>query len=90
MFGLLRIIRGVCGFIFALQIFQVIEAVAWLFKPEAAGVDMGKFFALMLFKVTFLVVSGLLFFWLRGVINKLHMKKSGRPHPALAEKKWAL
>ena len=90
MFGLLRIIRGFCGFVFAMQVMQLIEAVAWLSKPEAADVDLGKFFALALFKVIFLLVSGLLFFWLRGFINKLHTKKNGVPHPALAEKKWAL
>lgn len=90
MFGLLRFIRGICGFVFALQVIQVIEAVAWLSKPEAGGIDMGKFFALVLIKVIVLGVSGFLFFWLRGVINSLHTKKHGTPHPALAGKKWAL
>lgn len=90
MFGLLRLIRAMCGFVFAIQVIHVIEAVAWLSKPEAIGVDMGKFFALLLFKVIFLVAAGLLFFWLRGLINLLHTKKNGRPHPALADKKWAI
>jgi hypothetical protein len=90
MFGLLRFIRGVCGFVFAIQVIHVIEAAAWLTKPEAVGVDMGKFFALLLVKVIFLAVAGFLFFWLRGFINRLHTKKHGTPHPALAEKKSAL
>lgn len=90
MFGLLRFIRGVCGFVFAMQVIHIIEAVAWLSKPEAVGVDMGKFFALLLVKAIFLAVAGFLFFWLRGLINRLHTKKHGTPHPALAEKKWAL
>lgn len=90
MFGLLRFIRGICGFMFALQVIHVLEAFAWLAKPEVIGVDMGKFFVLLLFKVVFLTIAGFLFFWLRGLINRLHMKKNGTPHPALAEKKWAL
>ena len=90
MFGLLRFIRGICGFVFAIQVIHVIGAFAWLAKPEAVGVDIGKFFALLLFKAIFLAVAGFLFFWLRGLINRLHTKKHGTPHPALAEKKWAL
>lgn len=90
MFGLLRLVRGVCGFIFALQFFQVIQALAWVSSPEAAGVDMGKFFALLLIKVFVLIVSGLLFFGLRKAINWLHIKMKGAPHPALAKKTWAL
>lgn len=90
MFAFLRIIRGICGFFFAMQILQLVEAATWLAKPEAAGVDMGKFLALVIVKVVVLVIAGGLFFWLRGLINKLHTKKSGVPHPALAEKRWAL
>lgn len=90
MLGLLRFIRGVCGFIFALQVIQVIEAVVFLSKSEAASIDIGGFFALLLIKVVFLVFFGFLFFWLRGFINRLHTKKYGTPHPALADKNWAL
>ena len=90
MLGLLRFIRGVCGFVFALQIIHVIEAVVFLSKPEAASIDMGGFFALLLIKVVFLGLGGFLFFWLRGLINRLHTKKHGTPHPALADKNWAL
>lgn len=90
MLELLRFIRGICGFVFAIQVIHVIEALAWLAKPEAVGVDMGKSFALLLFKVVFVAVAGFLFFWLRGLINRLHMNKHGTPHPALAKKKWAL
>jgi hypothetical protein len=90
MFGLFRFIRGICGFVFVLHVVQVIEAFTWLSKPEAVGVDMGKFIALLFVKAIFLAVAGFLFFWLRGLINRLHTKKHGTPHPALAEKKWAL
>ena len=90
MFALLRFIRGICGFVFVLQAIHLIEAVAWLSKPEAVGNDIGKLFALLLLKAIFLAVAGFLFFWLRGLINRMHTTKHGAPHPALAEKKWAL
>jgi len=89
-FNLLRIIRGICGFVFALQIIHIIGAIALLAKPEAAELDIGGFFAILLIKVIALSVSGFMFFWLRGIINRLHTKKHGTPHPALAEKKLAL
>lgn len=90
MIGLLRVVRGFCGFVFVLQAVQIIQALGWLSAPETASVDAGKFFALVLFKVIVLAIAAALFFWLRGVINNLHVKKTGAPHPALAEKKWAL
>ena len=86
MLGLLRFILGICGFVFALQVFHVIEAGVFLSKPESAGIDMGGFFALLLIKVVFLGLCGFLFFWLRVFINRLYTKKHGIPHPALAEK----
>lgn len=51
MLGPLRFVRGVYGFVFALQVIHVIEAVVFLSKPEAASIDMGGFFALLLIKV---------------------------------------
>ncbi|MFA5572776.1 MAG: hypothetical protein WDA42_06690 [Candidatus Bathyarchaeia archaeon] len=90
LFGLLRFIRGICGFIFALQVIHMVEAATTLLKPEAVSVDMGSFFALLFVKVIFLAVAGFLFFWLRGLINRMHTEKHGTPHPSLAEKKWAL
>lgn len=90
MFVLLRFIRGFCGFVFALQIIQLIESVTWLLKPESAGIDMSIFFALVLIKVVVLGASGFLFFWLRDLINNLYIKKHGTPHPSLADKKWSL
>jgi len=99
-FGLLRFFRAVCGLVFALQCLQVMAAAAWISKvmepdawiskPEAVDVDMGGFFALLLVKVVILAVSGLMFFWLRRLINRLHIRRHGVPHPALAEKEWVL
>ena len=99
-FGLLRFFRAVCGLVFGLQCIHVVAAAAWLSqvmdpdkwisKPEAVDVDMDLFFVLFFFKVVILAVSGLVFFGLRRVINRLHIRKHGVPHPALAETEWAL
>ena len=90
MFGFLRLIRGFCGLVFAMQVVYLLEVVVWLTKPEADGADIGKLLALSLIKVIAMALSGWLFFWLRNLINRLHTKKHGVPHPALADKKWAL
>ncbi len=90
LFGLLRFIRGVFGFIFVLQLIHVIEAAASLLKPEAVNFDMGNFFALLLVKAAFFMAAGFLFFGLRWLINRIYINKYGIPHPSLAEKKWAL
>ncbi len=44
----------------------------------------------LFFKVIAMALFGCLFFGLRSLTNKLHIKKHGVPHPALGEKKWAL
>jgi len=90
LFGLLRFIRGVLGFIFVLQLIHVIEATISLLKIEAVNFDMSNFFALLLVKVALFIVAGFLFFGLRWLINRIHINKHGTPHPSLAEKKWAL
>jgi len=46
--------------------------------------------AMVVLKLAVLVVSGGLFFGLRKLINRLHEKKHGEPHPALAKKAFAL
>lgn len=90
MFGLLRIVRGAVGFLFGLQVIQVVEAMAWMLKPGATDVNMGGSLALLLMKAAFLLIAGVVFFWLRYLINQLHMEKRGVPHPALEKKRWAL
>ncbi len=87
MFRVLRFIRGVCGFIFALQIFGLLPMYTWLLQPDAIT---GHMLALAFCKVIVLVVFGGLFFALRIIINRLHAKKHGVPHPALAKTTWAV
>lgn len=90
MFVLLRVVRSIFGFLFAMQVVQVVEALIWMSKPEAAGVDAGKVVTLLLIKVVVLAIAGAVFFWFRRLINKLHTNKHGTPHPALGSKRWAL
>ena len=91
MFFALRVVRGIFGAVFALQILQVLEALLLLVTNyEAVNADIGKYFALLLIKTVVLAVAGFVFFWLRKLINNLHEKKYGEPHPSLATKKWNL
>jgi hypothetical protein len=85
MFGLLRLIRGFCGFLFASQVIGLLPALTWLQKPDAITDDM---WVKVIIKTVALVLFGWLFFWLRKLINRLYTKKYGIPHPVLAEKKW--
>ena len=87
MFAFLRLVRGICGFLFASQIIGLLPVLTWLQHPN---VITGEMWALVVVKVVATLVFGWLFIWLRGVINRLHVKKLGKPHPALAVKKWAL
>ncbi len=46
--NLLRIIRGICGFIFALQIIQLFPVATWLTQPQAVS---GNMWALLILKL---------------------------------------
>ncbi len=87
MMGLLRVVRGFVGFLLLMQIFGLVISLLWIQHPAAAH---GHGLASVLSRFAFLLFSGGLFFGLRTVINRLHLKKHGVPHPALADKPWAL
>ena len=87
LFNILRIIRGFCGLIFALQIIQLLPIITWTTQSQAVT---GNMLALLTFKVIALIISCGLFFGLRWLINHLHVRRHGAPHPILAEKKWAI
>ncbi len=87
MLGFLRIIRIFCGVIFAMQIAGLLPIFTWLQQPSAIPAGM---WVLVAMKISAMVLFGWLFFALRSLINRLHTKTHGIPHPALAEKKWAL
>jgi len=91
MFFILRFVRGIFGAIFGILMLQVLVAVLTLVMNfESGATDVGKVFALLLIQAVVMVTSGVIFLWLRKVINNLYEKKFGVPHPALAEKKWNL
>lgn len=69
MFGLLRLIRGFCGFLFAMQIIGLIPVLSWLQQPNAVT---GGMLVTFLIKLLALAFFGWLFFWLRSSINRLH------------------
>ena len=87
MFGLLRIIRAIAGLLFCLQIIGLLPVITWL--QDVSAVD-GKMLAFLGFKVFLALFFGAIFFGMRSLINWLHIKKDGAPHPALASKKFAL
>ena len=91
MFIFLRLVRAIFGVVFASEVIYIIEAIFTLIMTfDDATFDSGKFFAFLLSKLVVLIGSGFAFFYLRKLINALHEKKHGEPHPSLATKKWNL
>ncbi len=86
MYTVLRIIRGIAGFIAGWQIFGLLPVIGWLSNLSATT---GGMWAIALVKALILVVFGAIFFGLRSLINNLHTKRHGIPHPALAGR-WSL
>ncbi|MEW8024893.1 MAG: hypothetical protein AB2803_14495 [Candidatus Thiodiazotropha sp.] len=86
MYIALRMIRGIFGFIFALQVIGLLPAITLLAKPEQIT---GEMLAVLFVKFIALVISGVLFFYGRVGINALHKKFKGEPHPSL-RKTWSL
>lgn len=87
MYTALRIVRGIIGFVFGVQIIGLFPIITWLQDTSAIT---GNMIAVLVLKVVLGVLCGVVFFWMRRLINKLHTKKHGVPHPALAEKRFAL
>jgi hypothetical protein len=83
---LLRIIRALFGFIAAGQLLGLLPVIGWLSNLSATN---GGMWVIVVVKVFILLVFGGTFFWLRTLINKLHTKKHGMPHPTL-HTRWTL
>lgn len=88
MYIVLRVIRAIFGVLFASQVLQVFEAISLIVEPGSA--DVGKIYAIILVKTVVMLLSLAAFFGLRNLINWVHIKRKGAPHPALATKKWSL
>lgn len=82
MYMLLRIIRVLFGFVAFWQIFALYPIIGWI--PHISQVT-GQVWALVVLHVVVFVVFAGLFIGLRVLINKLHTKQYGHPHPALAK-----
>lgn len=86
----LRIARGFVGFIGGWQLIGLLPAFSLIASSDSlANIDTGKMAALFLVKLFVATVCFAIFFWLRHVINTIHVRRYGTPHPALT-KKWGL
>jgi len=80
MYMLLRVVRGLFGFIFALQIVGLIPVLSWFSDPSAIT---GALLAKVIIKLIALALTGCVFIYSRKAINALHTKFKGEPHPSL-------
>ncbi|KAF0812619.1 hypothetical protein IGB42_02911 [Andreprevotia sp. IGB-42] len=87
MYFLLRCIRGLAGLIF---VGSASAAFKYLGSANLPGTDTGHAMAIVLFMAVLMSISGGVFFGLRKLINTLHQKNVGTPHPKLAASHWAL
>jgi hypothetical protein len=81
MIGFLRFIHGLLGIIFLLQIFGLVVSLILLNRSSEYHAII--FFILRIFA---LLVSGGILFWLRTIINRLHVTRYGVPHPRYTSK----
>ena len=81
-FLLLRLFRGVVGFVFGWQIILLFPILTWFSNPSAIT---GNMIAMVVLKIVIMVVTGVVFFGLRKYIHWLHKRWYGIPHPALSK-----
>lgn len=86
LFFVLRFFRGIIGFLFAMQVIGLFPILTWFQDLSAVTAEMLGFGFL---KLAMAIVFGFSFFGLRAIINRIHLKKFGEPHPKL-QKNWAL
>lgn len=86
MYLLLRIVRAIFGFIFALQVIGLLPILTLISTPDEFT---GKLLAVVTVKLVALLISGAVFFYGRFGINALHKKFKGEPHPSL-NSTWSL
>jgi len=79
-FGFLRLIRGIMGFIFGLQIISLLPVISWFSDPSAIN---GNMIVRVVVKIIVLFLSGFLFFYMRKIIHRIHCYWYGCQHPSL-------
>jgi hypothetical protein len=94
MFIALRIIRGLFGLIFGYQLFGIIGLPIAIINATAqnpgVAINRMEIFGWLIVKLITAAIFGGLFFGMRSIIQRLHMKLRGAPHAALSGKWWAL
>lgn len=84
----LRLIRGFAGFIAGWQIVGLLPILSWIANYNPAA-DIENITTIIVMKSLSALLCFSVFFGLRSVINKLHLKRHGVQHPALV-KRWGL
>lgn len=84
---MLRAIRALCGFVALVNVAGLISALPSL--GEAIEIDAGKTMALILLKLFIVGISVGGFMLMRYLVNLVHTKAAGSPHPSMA-KAWNL
>jgi|GEM_PF-6445653 len=79
----LRAVRGVLGIICLWQLIGIVPVITWLADPATVTPDMIARAAVKVFTAG---LFGFGFFAIRKLINILHLRWNGRPHPAMAKK----
>lgn len=94
MFIVLRTIRGLFGLIFAYQLFGIIgtpiAAMNTISNHPDLVINWMEVLGWLTVKVITAILFGGLFFGMRWIIQRLHTKINGVPHPALVGKWWAV
>jgi hypothetical protein len=87
MYTALRIVRGIIGLVLGWQIIGLLPIITWL--QDTSSIT-GNMIAALVLKVVLIGLFGAAFFGMRWLINKIHTKRHGVPHPALSTKAFAL
>ena len=80
MFGILRLVRFLVGFIAALQVITIFPALSWVTNPS--GITTSMYFSLGL-KVFMLIFFSILFYAVGKLIHIIHKRIYNCPHPSL-------
>lgn len=90
MIGFLRLVRGFCGLVFALQVLGAFGTLLTLSQVENISPnDETSVFAFIFIKIIFAVIFGFPYFYLRKVINNIHQKQNGDDE-LLLKSNWSL